>query len=73
MGLKMNKDKIQEAYESMLKERNYMPDEGPEWTVVRVWRNVIAKTAADAIMETKRTGHDEVQSVKSGKKITVKS
>jgi hypothetical protein len=51
-----------------------MPDKDlSEWTVVRVWRNVYARTAADAILETKRTGHDEVQSVKSGKKVSVKS
>jgi hypothetical protein len=53
---------------------SYMPDKDlSEWTVVRVWRNVYARTAADAILETKRTGHDEVQSVKSGKKVSVKS
>jgi len=50
----------------------YVPYEGPTWTVVRVWRNVEAKSATDAILASKGTPHDEVNAVKSGQPIKVK-
>jgi len=63
------KDKIQEAYEKMFEKK----ENNGNWTVVRIWKNVEAKKATDAIQKTKSIKHDEVNAFKSGdgNKITI--
>jgi len=55
---------MKKLYEKYLDEA---PDKLVLWTVEKTWTNVKARTAADAVLATKKLKHDRVRAQKAPK------